>query len=114
MLGMDARDGFLPTSSRYSWSNDHFSHVVTQCIVNDCRFAHGFYFSAGGSFARIGLGHAYTTFSMVKHLLERTKLCSSCLKSCRDTILVCWFGGYVSWGVLFNLQVGCTVWPMQI
>ena len=88
--------------------------MVAQCIVNDCRFAHEFYFSVSGSFARMGLGHAYTTFATVKHLLERTKLCSSCLKSYRDTIIVCSFGGYVSWGVLFNLQVDCTVWPMQL
>ena len=62
--------GFLPTSSRYSWSTDHFSHVVAQYIVNDCSFAHGFYFSMSGSFVRMGLGHANTTSATVKHLLE--------------------------------------------
>ena len=51
---------------------------------------------------------------MVKDLLERTKLYSFCFKSYRDTIIVYSFGGYVSWGMLFNLQVGCTVWPMQL
>ena len=80
---------------------DHFSHVM-KYIVNDCRFAHEFYFSVSGSFARMGLGHAYTNFAMVKDLLERTKLCSSHFKSYRDTILVSSFGGYISWGVLFN------------
>ena len=69
---------------------------------------------SSGTFACMGLGHAYATFATVKDLLERTKLCSSCFKSYRDTILICSFGGYISWGVLFNLQVGCTVWPMQL
>ena len=56
-----------------------------------------------------GLGHAYTTYTTVKNLLERTKLYSSCFKSYRNTILVCSFSGYVSWGVLFSyLQVGYT------
>ena len=33
-------------------------------------FAHGFYFSVSCSFAHTKLGHAYTTFAMVKDLLE--------------------------------------------
>ena len=114
---------FPPLVNTVAGSTAMHDHVAATWLFNklyrqDCRFAHKFCFSApgmSGSFAPMGLGHAHTTFATVKDLLERTKLCSSCFKSYRDTILVCLFGGYVSWGVLFSyLKVGCTAWPIQL